>query len=122
MIEENLRLEFNNYINDMASSYIGSTGKQIDDVIYEPDFLDQIQQDLEDKGFTAEEASGIAMNSFLNEDVEYRMLAYLYALYNDYVNINELKEIITVDSLSIFTDFTEEEIEKIFKAKEKVDY
>ena len=122
MIQENLRLEFNNYINDMANSYIGSTGKQIDDVIYEPDFLDQIQQDLEDKGFTAEEASGIAMNSFLNEDVEYRMLAYLYALYNGYENINELKEIIAVDSLSIFTDFTEEEIEKIFKAKERVDY
>lgn len=122
MIEENLRLEFNNYINDMASSYIGSTGKQIDDVIYEPDFLDQVQQDLEDKGFTAEEASGIAMNSFLNEDVEYRMLAYLYALYNGYENIDELKEIIAVDSLSISTDFTEEEIEKIFKAKERVDY
>lgn len=122
MIQENLRLEFNNYINDMANSYIGSTGKQIDDVIYEPDFLDQIQQDLEDKGFTAEEASGIAMNSFLNEDVEYRMLAYLYALYNGYENINELKEIIAVDSLSVFTDFTEEEIEKIFKAKERVDY
>ena len=122
MIQENLRLEFNNYINDMANSYIGSTGKQLDDVIYEPDFLDQIQQDLEDKGFTAEEASGIAMNSFLNEDVEYRMLAYLYALYNGYENINELKEIIAVDSLSIFTDFTEEEIEKIFKAKERVDY
>jgi len=122
MIQENLRLEFNNYINDMASSYIGSTGKQIDDVIYEPDFLDQVQQDLEDKGFTAEEASGIAMNSFLNEDVEYRMLAYLYALYNGYENIDELKEIIAVDSLSVFTDFTEEEIEKIFKAKERVDY
>lgn len=122
MIQENLRLEFNNYINDMANSYIGSTGKQIDDVIYEPDFLDQIQQDLEDKGFTAEEASSIAMNSFLNEDVEYRMLAYLYALYNGYENIDELKEIIAVDSLSISTDFTEEEIEKIFKAKERVDY
>ena len=122
MIQENLRLEFNNYINDMANSYIGSTGKQIDDVIYEPDFLDQVQQDLEDKGFTVEEASGIAMNSFLNEDVEYRMLAYLYALYNGYENIDELKEIIAVDSLSIFTDFTEEEIEKIFKAKERVDY
>ena len=122
MIQENLRLEFNNYINDMASSYIGSTGKQIDDVIYEPDFLDQVQQDLEDKGFTAEEASGIAMNSFLNEDVEYRMLAYLYALYNGYENIDELKEIIAVDSLSISTDFTEEEIEKIFKAKERIDY
>lgn len=122
MIQENLRLEFNNYINDMATSYIGSTGKQIDDVIYEPDFLDQVQQDLEDKGFTAEEASGIAMNSFLNEDVEYRMLAYLYALYNGYENIDELKEIIAVDSLSISTDFTEEEIEKIFKAKERVDY
>lgn len=122
MIQENLRLEFNNYINDMANTYIGSTGKQIDDVIYEPDFIDQVQEDLEDKGFTPEEASGIAMNSFLNEDVEYRMLAYLYALYNGYEDIDELKEIIAVDSLSVFTDFTEEEIEKIFKAKDRVDY
>ena len=128
MIYNNLRLEFDYYIECLAQSYIdrlaeqGKVGVAVDDIRTDKEFLDQIQNDLEDKGFTAEEASAMAGNTFLTEDVEYRALAYCYLMYDDFDSIEKLKDIIENDSYSSLVDFTEEELNKILEASERVDF
>ena len=59
MLEELLRNEYSRYIENKAEEYIGSTGKCIDDVIYDDDFIDTVEEDLTKVGFTSEEASDI---------------------------------------------------------------
>lgn len=127
MIQNNLKNEFNYYIECMAQSYIdmlteqGKVGVAVEDIINDKEFIDQIENDLEDKGFTSEEASSIAVNSFKNEDVMYRVLAYCYLLYDGFETVEELKEIIS-ESYSDLSEFTDEELTKILEASERVDF
>ena len=127
MIQNNLKNEFNYYIECMAQSYIDMLtdkniiGVALEDIVNDKEFIEQIENDLEDKGFTAEEASSIAFNSFKNEDVMYRMLAYCYLLYDGFETVEELKEIIS-ESYSDLNEFTEEELTKILEASERVDF
>ena len=123
MISENLRREVNYYMECMANSYIGCTGKDIEDIIYDFDFTDQVQQDLEQVGFTSDEASEIYTGTYSKDITKYKMLAYCYLRYNGFKTIEELKTIIRSDSdESKLEDFTEEELNKILEAKSQIDY
>ncbi len=128
MIQNNLKLEFDYYIECLAQSYIdmlteqGKIGIAVDDICNDKEFLDQIQNDLEDKGFTAEEAAAMANNTFSTEDVKYRALAYCYLMYDDFDSIEKLKDIIENDSYSDLNEFTDEELNKILEASERVDF
>jgi len=128
MIQNNLKNEFNYYIECMAQSYIdmlaekGKVGVAVEDIINDKEFIEQIENDLEDKSFTAEEASSIAANTFKNEDVKYRVLAYCYLMYDDFDSIEKLKDIIENDSYSDLSEFTDEELTKILEASERVDF
>lgn len=128
MIQNNLKNEFDYYIECMAQSYIdmlaekGKVGVAVEDIINDKEFIEQIENDLEDKGFASEEASSIATNSFKNEDVKYRVLAYCYLMYDDFDSIEKLKDIIENDSYSDLSEFTDEELTKILEASERVDF
>ena len=123
MISENLRREVNYYMECMADFYIGCTGKDLDDVIYDFDFVDQVQQDLEQVGFTSDEVSEIYTGTYSKDITKYKMLAYCYLRYNGFKTIEELKTIIRSDSdESKLEDFTEEELNKILEAKSQIDY
>ncbi len=123
MISENLRREVNYYMECMADSYIGSTGKDLEDVIYDFDFIDQVQQDLEQVGFTSDEASEIYTSTYSKDITKYKMLAYCYLRYNGFKTVEELKTIIRSDSNeSKLEDFTEEELNKILEVKDQIDY
>lgn len=122
MIKNNLRNEYNNYINYMCEEYIGNTGKRVDDVIYDDDFLDLVEADLQDAGFTNEEASGIAIAEFRNEEVEYKMLAYCYLLLDPFDTIDSLEDVINDSNYSDLSEYTEEELESILAASKRLDY
>lgn len=122
MIKNNLRNEYNNYINYMCEEYVGNTGEQVDDVLYDDDFLDLVEADLQDAGFTNEEASGIAIAEFRNEEVEYKMLAYCYLLLDPFDTIDSLEDVINDSDYSDLSEYTEEELESILTASKRLDY
>lgn len=120
MLQEILRKEYDIYIEDMASDYIGSTGEDIDDVIYEDDFIDTVEKDLLNAGFTPEEASGIAIASFANENVMYKMLAYCFLLQDSFNDVETLKFVIDDSDVSNINDFTDEMLNKIVDASKQI--
>jgi hypothetical protein len=122
MLQENLRHEVNYYLECMANSYIGDTGKCFDDVIFDADFIEQLEQDLEDKGFTENEATEVYCGTYSKDITKYKILAYCYKLYDGFETVEELKQIIRESDESRIEDFTEEEIQQIFEASKLVDY
>lgn len=122
MLEELLRNEYNRYIESKAKEYIGPTGKCVDDVIYDDDFIDTVEEDLTEVGFTSEEASGIAIASFANETVMYKMLAYCFLLQEPFDSVETLKAIINDSDVSDLKDFSDDNLSKIVEASKKINY
>lgn len=124
MIDNNYATELNEYLEAKLLNYCEENDipeEEMDDVLYEDEFKAEIVDDLEDKGFTPEEAQAVAYETGVNEATVYKLLAYFYLLCDDYNTVEELKAVMP-DSFSKLEEFTEEELEKIVDARKLVDY
>ena len=124
MIDNNYATELNEYFAAKLLSYCEENEipeEEMDDAFYEDEFKTQIEGDLEDKGFTPEEAQAVAHETGVNEATVYKLLAYFYLLCDDYDTVEELKTVIP-DSFSKLEEFTDTELAKIVDARKLVDY
>ena len=93
-----------------------------DDIFEDRKFQDFVSEDLEDKGFSPDEANQIVNQRLDNDTLAYKFLAYRFAIYNSYNSLEELKDIINNDSYYSKNVFTDEEIAKIFEQSQYIDY
>ena len=126
---EHLRNVINNrlsaYISNMAKSYVKTSNDytidDLDDLIYDKDFQDFVQKDLEKAGFSSADAGVIVIQEFPSNEAIYKFLAYTFKLYTTYKNVEELKEFIITNSIKVdIHDFTEEDLAKIVEENKKL--
>ena len=129
MKNENLRNVINHlmstYIENMAVTYVEISNfytiDDLDDLIYDKDFQDFVQKDLEKAGFSSADAGAIAIQNFPSNEVIYKFLAYTFELYDTYKNVEDLKELIITRVIGInINDFTEEDLAKIVEENKKL--
>lgn len=120
MLEELLRKEYDKYIEDMAEDFAGDYNLDIDEVIYDDDFIDEVEKDLIEVGFTNSEASGIAIGQFANETVMYKMLAYCFLSQATFTDVESLKSVINDSNASDLSEYTDDILEKIVEASRKI--
>lgn len=111
---QNLKKELNKYIDDVVDDIIADLDMSEDEIYYSNELKDTIEEELTKKGFSKEEAQEVSIKSLSNETA-YKFLSYAYQLYNDYHTVDELKKIITDFSESNIEDFTDEDINQIYK-------
>lgn len=124
---EHLRNIINNrlsaYISNMAKNYVeisnDYTIDDLDDLIYDKNFQDFVQKDLEKVGFNSTDAGAIAIQEFPSDEAIYKFLAYTFKLYDTYENVEELKELINIIEVDIH-NFTEEDLAKIVEENKKL--
>ncbi len=111
--------EYSDYIEEMVISYIGTSDLNMDDVINNKEFLDCVEKDLLEVGFTSEEASEINNFSFSNKSVIYKFLAYCFSRVGDFNTIEELRSVLDeyYAPFRSSSDFTKEDLNKIVKAR-----
>ena len=126
---EHLRNIINNrlsaYISNMAKNYVeisnDYTIDDLDDLIYDKNFQDFVQKDLEKVGFNSTDAGAIAIQEFPSDEAIYKFLAYTFKLYDIYENVEELKELIITNIIEIdINNFTEEDLAKIVEENKKL--
>lgn len=129
MKNENLRNVINHlmsaYIENMAVTYVEISNfytiDDLDDLIYDKDFQDFVQKDLEKAGFSSVDARAIAIQEFPYDKAIYKFLAYTFKLYDTYKNVEDLKELIITKVIGInINDFTEEDLAKIVEENKKL--
>ena len=113
------------YISNMAKNYVETSNDytidDLDDFIYDKDFQDFVQKDLEKAGFSSVDAGAIAIQEFPSDEAIYKFLAYTFKLHDTYKNVEELKELIITDIIEIdINNFTEEDLAKIVEENKKL--
>ena len=113
------------YISNIAKNYVETSNDytidDLDDLIYDKDFQDFVQKDLEKAGFSSADAGAIAIQEFPSNEAIYKFLAYTFKLYDTYKNVEELKELIITNIIEIdINNFTEEDLAKIVKENKKL--
>ena len=113
------------YISNMAKNYVETSNDytidDLDDLIYDKDFQDFVQKDLEKAGFSSADAGTIAIQEFPSDEAIYKFLAYTFKLHDTYKNVEELKELIITDIIEIdINNFTEEDLAKIVEENKKL--
>ena len=83
--------------------------------------FDAIKQDLWDKGFSEEEYNEIIAKD-TNNETAYKFLAYTFMLINPFDSIKDLKKLIKNDTDCELSDFTTQDIQKIFEASKAIDF
>lgn len=121
--------ELKGYLADFVQDYIEEVLEDdnydlndYDDIFEDRKFQDFVSVDLEDKGFSPDEANQIVNRRLDNDTLAYKFLAYRFAIYNSYNSLEELKDIINNDSYYSKNVFTDEEIAKIFEQSQYIDY
>ena len=121
--------ELKGYLADFVQDYIEEVLEDdnydlndYDDIFEDRKFQDFVSVDLEDKGFSPDEANQIVNQRLDNDTLAYKFLAYRFAIYNSYNSLEELKDIINNDSYYSKNVFTDEEIAKIFEQSQYIDY
>lgn len=112
------------YMNDYLNTYVEQKGlnpDNADDYIEDKEYLDMLENDLEDKGFSKEEAQSIVIRS-LDKETAYKFMTYVILLCNSFENIDEMKKVIVDDLYWSLDDFTEDELNKIYKYSEQIDF
>lgn len=135
-MKDTVKYETIYYFQCRVCAYLDSIGveyteaeDEIDliDYIDNKNFLESVKDDLEDKGFTSIEADEIIKKTVegtynFDEAVCYKFLAYIYALYNDYDDVEELKNIIEGSEYSDIEDFIDEDFEELVKVRNTIDF
>ena len=121
-MDENLKNEWANYIDNMLDSYMITTDSTEleDDIRLSDDFHETIKEDLIDHGFDEDEAYNI-INWRFSPTLKYKLLAYLYMITGPFTTIEDLKSIIIGSFYSDFEDFTSEDLDNIYSQKDKID-
>lgn len=121
--------ELKGYLADFVQDYIEEVLEDdnydlndYDDIFEDRKFQDFVSEDLEDKGFSPDEANQIVNQRLDNDTLAYKFLAYRFAIYNSYNSLEELKDIINNDSYYSKNVFTDDEIAKIFEQSQYIDY
>ena len=113
------------YISNIAENYVETSNNytidDLDDFIYDKDFQDFVQKDLEKAGFSSADAGAIAIQEFPSNEAIYKFLAYTFRLYDNYKNVEELKELIITNIIEVdIHDFTEEDLAKLVEENKKL--
>ena len=122
-----LNKEFKKLWTDYIEDYIivlDEQGNYDDprDIIGSNELIETITSDLEDKGFTKEDCNAI-VNNFdgLDHQIIYKLIAYLLWLFDEYTSIEELKAVINEHYDTDIDNYTDEDLEEIIKARNKLD-
>lgn len=93
------------------------------DWLRDKDFIEIIENDLSDKGFSKQEINEI-LNNNKSKETSYKIVAYCLCLLMDYTNIKELKECIKeyVKEDYIENDFSEDDLKQVLRYREIIDY
>lgn len=122
-MEQNLKNEYNNYIDSLLDVFMVSRDiydMSEDEVRESPFFHMYIEEDLKDHGFDDTEIYAIRKGKF-NKTLAYKMLAYIYSMYGQYNNIDDLKSIIIGSFYSDIEDFSEEDLINIYNQGFKIE-
>lgn len=122
-MDNNLKIEWANYVDNMLDSYLiinEPTALSDDEIKLSDEFHEMIEEDLLDHGFDEDETYAI-INWRLTLTLKYKLLAYLYIITGPFDTIEELKDVIIGSFYSDYKEFTQEDIENIYKQRDKID-
>lgn len=113
-----------NYFKDYVQTFIRENNLEessIEEYLKNPDFLNVIKDDLDDKGFSKSEIDEI-INNNMNKLTGSKFLAYYILLTNSYNTQEEMNKIITDDLGWSIEDFSEDDLYNILKCSKNIDF
>ncbi len=123
-MQRNLQIQksqyFSDYITTVRQNNPNLDSKEREWVMLSKLF-DTIKEDLWDKGFSEEEYDEIIAKD-TNDEAAYKFLAYTFMLINPFDSIKDLKKLIKNDTDCELSDFTMQDIQKIFEASKTIDF